>query len=70
MYNRRSYVSRSIFDRLDIIYHRLSYVSIGALPFKLLILYIYRPRTVIKSIIQPILFFLQFHPSKHGLSIL
>jgi hypothetical protein len=44
MYHRLSYVSISIFGKLDIIYHRLSYVFEGVLPFKSLVLYIYWPR--------------------------
>jgi hypothetical protein len=44
MYHKLSYVYGCIFSRLDIMYHRLSYVSRGALPFKSLVLYICRPR--------------------------
>jgi hypothetical protein len=57
MYHRLSYVSGGIFGRLDIMYYRLSYVSEGALLFKALVLYIYRPRGTM-TINQP---FLQFY---------
>jgi hypothetical protein len=57
MYHILSYVSVGIFGRLHIMYHRLPYVSEGVLPFKSLVLYIYRSRgTMIQSIIPPILF--------------
>jgi hypothetical protein len=38
------HICRDIFDRIDIMNCRLSYVSRGALPLKTLVLYIYRPR--------------------------
>jgi uncharacterized membrane protein len=38
------HICRDIFDRIDIMYYRLSYVSRGVLPHKTLVLYIYRLR--------------------------
>jgi hypothetical protein len=38
------HICRDIFDRIDIMYYILLYVSRGALPLKTFILYIYRPR--------------------------
>jgi hypothetical protein len=37
-------ICRDIFDRIDIMYCTLPYVSRGVLPLKTLVLYIYRPR--------------------------
>jgi hypothetical protein len=38
------HICQNIFNRIDIMYCRLPYVSGGALPLKTLIFYIYRPR--------------------------
>jgi hypothetical protein len=57
MYHRLLYVSKCIFGRIDIMYHKLPYVFRGVLPFKALVLYIYRPRdTMTITTISLILF--------------
>jgi hypothetical protein len=38
------HICRDIFDMIDIMYCRLSYISRGTFPLKTLVLYIYRPR--------------------------
>jgi hypothetical protein len=43
------HICRDIFDRIDIMYCRLPYVSRGALPLKTLVFYIYRPRGTMQN---------------------
>jgi hypothetical protein len=42
------HVCQDIFDRIDIMYYRLPYVSRGVLPFKTLVVYVYRPSGTIQ----------------------
>jgi hypothetical protein len=51
---------QNIFDIIDIIYYKLSYIFRCVLPLKIFLLYIYRPRDTInkQTFIQPIIFFL------------
>jgi hypothetical protein len=37
------HICQDIFDRMDIMYYRLTYVSERVIPLKTLLLYIYRP---------------------------
>jgi hypothetical protein len=50
-FNIYIYMCQNIFDKIYIIYYRLSYVSEGVLLLKTLILYIYQ----LKGTIQPII---------------
>jgi hypothetical protein len=38
------HICQNIFDKIDIMYCKLPYISRGVLPLKTLVIYIYRPR--------------------------